>query len=211
MIDFSTMNLLAIVPHPDDEALMVGGLLQKVKSAHVVVMACGHTRMTELSNSSAVLQFSYGIFSTHDMILSDKTPKCEAIKYLDDVICNFKPDIIVFPKMSHHQDHQYTRDVSIAACRPSVDTSYIKLILEGSYPYDDIYPQSTVNSSYLYISMSKDEVDKKIKALQCHRSQMKDNELDPVHPRVVRDILRMRGIESMTEYAERFEIIRMFV
>lgn len=210
MIDFSKFRLMVLAPHADDEVLMAGGLMQKVSKTLVIPFAVKSDRYREMLEAASVLKNCEVIhpISDKDRLLFDELPVADTISILDEYIRNFKPDIMVVPKPSHHQDHQYTHKVGLAACRPSAE-SPIKLILIGSYPYDDVYPVGNVNSSYLYVRLSLEEFNIKMRAIQCHRSQMRDQCFDPMYLINLKTIGRMRGMEAMYHYAERFEILRM--
>lgn len=214
MIDYSDKRLLIIAPHPDDEVLMAGGLIQKVKSTRIVTMAVANqSRAEELDDACKILTpnkiESVKIFSNDDMRLRESNPMSKAVKFLDNNIDEFAPNIIVIPENSHHQDHRYTYEAALAACRPSALTPWLNMILIGSYPFSDVYPVKNTNHSYLYVRLGKDEFETKLVALMKHKSQLSGRDNDVVSLSSVRAIARMRGVESMCEYAERFEILRI--
>jgi LmbE family N-acetylglucosaminyl deacetylase len=202
------VNILAIGAHPDDIEFGCGGTLikysQKGHRLFLLVMTEGGsgaqsaTRKTEQQNSKEILGaekiYWGGYEDTH--LIVDK----ELIDKLENVIQEVQPDFIFcsFPDDTH-QDHRHLAQAIMSATR------YIRNVLfyEG--------PTTQNFKPHVFVDIA-DTLDKKMKALKAHRSQvMKTNIEDLSIVEVARSSANFRGIQGRVKYAEAFHSLRLFI
>jgi LmbE family N-acetylglucosaminyl deacetylase len=204
----TTANILAIGAHPDDIEFGCGGALVKyARKGHrlfLLVMTGGglggssSVRTEEQKVSGEILGaekiFWGGYEDTHLIVDVELIGKIEA------VIAEVKPDFIFcnFPDDTH-QDHRHLAQAIMSATR------YIRNVLFFEGPTTQNFnPQVFVDIS--------DTLDKKVEALQAHRSQvMKTNIEDLSIVEVARSSANFRGIQGRVKYAEAFHSLRLFI
>ena len=202
------VNILAIGAHPDDIEFGCGGALIKyTQSGHrlfLLVMTGGElggsssVRTQEQKASGNILGaekiYWGGYEDTHLVVDVDLIGKIEA------VIAEVKPDFIFcnFPDDTH-QDHRHLAQAIMSATR------YIRNVLFFEGPTTQNFnPQVFVDIS--------DTLDRKVEALQAHRSQvMKTNIEDLSIVEVARSSANFRGIQGRVKYAEAFQSLRLFI
>ena len=201
-------NILAIGAHPDDIEFGCGGALikyaQKGHRIFLLVMTGGglggsvsvRTQEQEASGKILGAEKIYwgGYRDTHLVVDVDLIGKIEA------VIAEVKPDFIFcnFPDDTH-QDHRHLAQAIMSATR------YIRNVLFFEGPTTQNFnPQVFVDIS--------DTLDRKVEALQAHRSQvMKTNIEDLSIVEVARSSANFRGIQGRVKYAEAFHSLRLFI
>jgi LmbE family N-acetylglucosaminyl deacetylase len=232
-IDLSAFGkVLAFFAHPDDETLAAGATISKMTrqkvNVHVAIAATGihgrrnvqskHYRDSALvklrkdcSSALATLGINassniyFGNFSDNEM---DKHSLLEVVHWVEEIISNVKPELI----LTHHHydtniDHQYCHNAVVVATRPSVD-SHIPVIC-GEIPSSTGYLRPARWEPNLYIEVEKQDVDRKIEAMQ---SYVEEARPDP-HPRsgeVLRALAKVRGSESGFFFAEAFMVQKMY-
>jgi LmbE family N-acetylglucosaminyl deacetylase len=202
------VNILAIGAHPDDIEFGCGGALikytQKGHRLFLLVMTGGGlggssaVRRQEQNDSGNILgteKIFWGDYEdTHLIVDVGLIGKIEA------VIAEVKPDFIFcnFPDDTH-QDHRHLAQAIMSATR------YIRNVLFYEGPTTQNFnPQVFVDIS--------DTLNKKIKALQAHHSQvMKTNIEDLSIVEVARSSANFRGIQGRVKYAEAFHSLRLFI
>jgi LmbE family N-acetylglucosaminyl deacetylase len=204
----ATANILAIGAHPDDIEFGCGGALAKyARKGHrlfLLVMTGGglggsqSVRTEEQKVSGEILGaekiFWGGYQDTHLIV------DVELISKIEAVIAEVKPDFIFcnFPDDTH-QDHRHLAQAIMSATR------YIRNVLFFEGPTTQNFnPQVFVDIS--------DTLDKKVEALQAHRSQvMKTNIEDLSIVEVARSSANFRGIQGRVKFAEAFHSLRLFI
>ena len=202
------INILAIGAHPDDIEFGCGGTLikysQKGHRLFLLVMTEGGLgasktiRAKEQLDSKAVLGadevFWGGYEDTHLMV--DQA----MISKIENVISKVKPDFIFCNYLDDtHQDHRHLAQATISATR------YIRNVLfyEG--------PTTQNFSPHVFVDIA-DTLDKKIKSLETHRSQVdKTNIEDLTIVELARSSANFRGIQGRVKYAEAFHSLRLFI
>jgi len=202
------INILAIGAHPDDIEFGCGGTLikysEKGHRLFLLVMTEGglggptSVRAKEQLDSKAVLGaediFWGGYEDTH--LLVDQT----MISKIENVISEVKPDFIFCNFFDDtHQDHRHLAEATISATR------YIRNVLF----YEGPTTQNFVPHVFVDIS---DTLDKKVKALETHRSQVnKTNIEDLTIVELARSSANFRGIQGRVKCAEAFHSLRLFI
>ena len=202
------VNILAIGAHPDDIEFGCGGTLIKYRDKghriYLLVMTEGgmgaqtSVRAGEQLSSQAILGaeevFWGGYEDTH--LMADQ----EMINKIEKVISTVRP-VFIFCNFidDTHQDHRHLAQATISATR------YIRNVLfyEG--------PTTQNFSPHVFVDIF-DTLDRKIKALEAHRSQFtKTNIEDMTIAELARSSANFRGIQSRVKYAEAFHSLRLFI
>lgn len=202
------VNILAIGAHPDDIEFGCGGTLIKYTSKghrlFLLVMTGGglggssDQRIAEQAASKEILGaeeiFWGGYEDTHLQV------DVKLIGKIEKVIAEVQPDFIfsTFPDDTH-QDHRHLAQAVMSATR------YIRNVLfyEG--------PTSQNFNPHVFVDIS-DTIDKKIDALNAHRSQvMKTNIEDLSIVEVASSCANFRGIQGRVKFAEAFHSLRLFI
>ena len=202
------INILAIGAHPDDIEFGCGGTLIKyTEKGHrlfLLVMTEGglgapaSTRAKEQLDSKAILGAEDVFWGGYEdtLLLADQA----MISKIENVISKVKPDFIFCNFIDDtHQDHRHLAQATISATR------YIRNVLfyEG--------PTTQNFSPHVFVDIS-DTLDKKIKALEAHHSQVtKTNIEDLTILELARSSANFRGIQGRVKYAEAFQSFRLFI
>jgi LmbE family N-acetylglucosaminyl deacetylase len=216
-INFQKEHLLVVSPHADDETLMAGGLLQQVGFATIIHMAVGNTIHGEGARDKKILQLNKSIaelgwflryppFSDQNGELQEKCGIRWGVVWLDAILKAVRPTVVVLPLPSAHQDHRYVYDVGLAALRLKDANPW--LVLLGECPSNITNPYEPSSRSAMYVGMSIDQMHKKERALAMQELQISSSKL--TDPSVIEPWARFRGLECGQEYAEKYEILRMW-
>jgi len=202
------VNILAIGAHPDDIEFGCGGTLikyaQRGHRLYLLVMTQGglgaakSTRKAEQLDAQVVLGvkeiFWGGYEDTYLQVDKD------IISQVEDVITRVKPDLILchFPNDTH-QDHRHLAQVVISATR------YIRNVLFYEVPTTQNFePQ-------IFVDISS-TIDRKMGALQAHRSQItKTNIKDLTIIELAHSTANFRGTQGRVKFAEAFSALRLFI
>lgn len=229
---FTDARVLVVSPHADDETFGCAGTMAKAKAlgAQVYVMVVsvadlthysadyarvtGETRKTEFQEAMATL----GVDDTdvlytdeHTHLRVDAIPRRDLVAKIERdsklAIDRLQPDLLLFPAVSYNQDHEAVYKAVYAACRPHLpsDKPFVRLVL--SYDQPQLSWNHTPFTPNFYVDIS-DYLDLKLRAYQCHASQVRP---EPHHASVenVERLARLRGSEVSVAAAEAFECHRM--
>jgi len=194
-------RMLAIAPHTDDIELGCGATLHKYRDTYQID-ALALTSAQPLSTGDPVQEF----FNAMKVIGANATfanfePRVlnESRQKLLDYFWNLqqkeKYDIIFCPSSyDHHQDHQIVYQETFRAFKHST-------ILGYELPWNN-----RTFSTDVFISLAKEDIDAKIKMLDCYETQL---ERAFMCKEYVTDIARTRGLQIGRKYVEAFESIRI--
>ena len=231
MIDLKNIKkVLTFFAHPDDETLAAGATIKKLTDlgieVHVAIPATGiksrsNTQDTASLDSELIelrqdtgkalailgipLENIYlGDFPDNQM---DKHSLLEVIYWLEKIINNVKPDLI----LTHHRyctniDHQYCHNAVVVATRPGLNDHVT--VLCGEVPSSTGYLKPVQWEPNLYIDISKDNLESKIIAMETFKGEARP------HPRsreVLSALAKVRGSESGFYFAESFMISKTFL
>lgn len=225
-------KILVVVAHPDDEVLGCGATMKKYAEqgdeCHVLIMAEGATSRSEKYDKTAwaeeleALQYAaksaaevlsvtsvrFGNFPDNRM---DSIELLETVKVVEKVIEDIKPEIVI----THHAgdvniDHQLVHDAVITACRP-LPGAEVRTVLFFETLSSTEYQIMTSSKVFLpnwFETVSASCIEKKIEALHCYASEMRQSP----HARsyeAVKVLARYRGFQISKEYAEAFSLGRL--
>jgi len=214
------MKILVIAAHPDDEVLGVGGTILKHKYQGDYVSVCIVTKayepqwskdymenkLKEARKVDKILGINRRIYLNFPTVKLNTIPHGEFNKRIFDVVNEVNPDVIYthFEK-DINQDHRIIFKGVMVATRPT-NRRRIRLLC-----FETISSTEWNNKAFIpnfYVDITK-FIDKKIEAFSQYKSEVKEYP----HPRSKEGIkiwANKRGIESCTEYAEAFILIRDF-
>lgn len=116
---------------------------------------------------------------------------------LEDLVTlnqEIKPDLVLMPSLHDlHQDHS---TISMEGLRAFKKTS----ILAYEMPWNNLN-----FSTQSFIKLSEKHIEKKIKALECYKSQ---SSKDYASEQFIRSLALTRGTQIGVKYAEAFEVLR---
>lgn len=218
------MRVLAIGAHPDDIEVACSGTLAKCVKRGDKVIVChastgnlGHVvippdeltkiRKAEAERAGALagIEVIGGMFDDLDIFDNNKAARdkmVDVIKYADpDFIITHNPDDYM---PDHTAVSRLVFDASFTATLPNYKSKYEKPAkLVPIYYMESVAGVNFIPTEYVDIT---DEIDLKIKMLECHESQlvwMRDHDgIDFAD--MVRTCSRYRGYQCGAEYAEGF-------
>ena len=225
------MRVLAIGAHPDDIELACSGTLAKCVKRGDTVIVChvssgnlGHVvippdelqiiRANEAKKAGAMagIEVSWGGF--HDLDIYDNNK--EASDKLVDVIKHANPDFIITHNPDDYMpDHTATAklvfDAAFTATLPNWPSKTKKAAkLVPIYYMDTLAGVNFVPDEFVDIT---DEIDLKIKMLECHHSQLdwmrEHDHIDFAD--MVRTCSRYRGYQCGADYAEGFKMCKAYL
>ncbi len=202
------MNILAIGAHPDDIEFGCGGSLIKYadRGHHLFLLimtegglgAPNRIRKAEQLDAQEILGIRRIFWGNYEDTYLEVNK--DVINQVENVITEIRPDFIFchFPDDTH-QDHRHLAQVVISATR------YIRNVLFYEGPTTQNFdPQ-------IFIKIS-DTLDRKIKALEAHRSQIeKTNIEDLTIIELARSTANFRGTQGRVKFAEAFNALRLFI
>lgn len=233
---FSQQRLLVISPHADDEAFGCAGTIAKIKDlggkAYIMIMSIGDlkhydgTRMmvkkgvreTEFIKTAKFLKVDgYDIvYRESDKHLRlDTIPRRDLIAKIEReskvAIDKIKPTMVALPAISYNQDHCAVFHAGFTACRPSVSKFkyFPSIVLAYDNPTLFWNVEREKFHPNFYVDITK-YVDKKLKALAFHKSQLKPR-LHHCSLDTLKTLVHLRGREISVEAAEAFMCYRFML
>lgn len=214
---------LVITPHLDDETIGAGGTIHRVlesgNSVKVVVVgtpsefySVHQGGIVDTNERYVSFRKAMSILGVDDIVTlegypeasMDTMPLLKLVSDLDKIIHDYRPTAVLFPYQSHHQDHKYVNEATVAALRPKAESRFIKLKAMYEYPYITGFNQSFIPTSKLYVTLGDEDVECKKKALNCYDSQLNRGPRDLLDKSAIMDLLRTRGREVGELNAEVF-------
>jgi LmbE family N-acetylglucosaminyl deacetylase len=219
-------SALVVAPHPDDEALGVGGLVARLtrsgRAVHVIFGAVdgfhhygtvGTTmeqRLGEIDAVAKVLGFTHSIlYAGRDLIEKlDTVPQRDLVDAFETALNEKQPDLFVVPHgVDFDQDHVACFRAAFAAARPipsSLGKHFPSHVLAYEMPKLTWSDQAFHPNFYVNVT---DTIDVKLSAIRAYESQRRV----PPHIRSLENIealARLRGSEVGVAYAESYRVLR---
>lgn len=205
-------NVLVLAPHTDDGELGLGGTINKLitegKQVTYIAFSTAEESVpegfpkdvlkTEVRNATAKL----GIKSENLIIYSYQVRKLnyvrqEILEELIKIRKREKYDLVFIPSLHDiHQDHTTIAQEGLRAFKNTTILGY-----------ELIWNNLTFNTQ-CFVRLSKKNIDNKICALKEYRSQGKR---DYLSDEFIYSLARARGVQVGSEYAEAFEVVRLFL
>ncbi len=205
-------NVLVLAPHTDDGELGAGGLISKLieNDAMVTYVAFSTASKsvpdgfpkdilkTEVRNATSAL----GIPEKNLIIYDFEVRKLnyvrqEILEYLVQLRKNSNYDLVLIPALNDlHQDHS---TVAIEALRAFKNTTILA--------YELIWNNISFNCQ-CFVSLNENHVNAKVNALSKYNSQ---GFREYLSPDFIRSLAKTRGVQAGLDYAEAFEVIRLFI
>lgn len=207
---FDTKKILILAPHTDDGELGCGGSIAKFcsekKEVHYAAFSTCQkslppglppdTLEKECKTAIQELGIDTGKLLFYDFEVREFSQKRQDI--LEELVTlnkKLQPDLIFIPSAPDiHQDHQVIHTEALRAFKNSS-------ILGYELPWN----QSHFNAT-LFIKLSPEYVDKKVKAIKAYQSQSHRNYMQEDF---IRSLAKVRGVQCNREYAEAFEVYRL--
>ena len=223
-MSFNFKKTLIIAPHLDDETIAVGGTIKKLSKAKMqvqVVIVGGH--LPPLYNKKSYLvtknesEKALKILGVKKVYYLD-LPALEFHKdcyqtmnsKINSIMNKFNPTAVFIPFPDRHIDHRTVFDCAMVNTRPN-KVNHPKYVL--SY---ETLSETHWNAPYIEANFTPDffvnideTIKDKIKALQCYKSQIKNNLSRSV--KAVESLAAFRGSQNGCSYAEGFKLIRAIV
>ena len=192
---------LVLSPHPDDAELGCGGTIAKLIEegwdVHVIYFSAVEDRYSTLVEeaqessdfmgfSCEILDFTTRFFPKDRQKILQKLCDCSKLQYYDVVFTPVTTDI--------HQDHNTVTNEAKRAFRKCTLLGY-------ELPWNNL--SVTLNC---FIPLKERHVKKKLKAIDCYNSQKHNPYFDKTF---LRSIVKMRGVQLSSPYAEGFETIKV--
>lgn len=194
-------TIIALSAHTDDAELGMGATLYNLTQSgrEVMVVSLSSPKVElveEFKKASKVL----GV-TPINMSYSRRrfpTQRQEILDSLIELREQYEPEVIFLPsKEDRHQDHAVVHSEAIRAF------PYAYKMFTYELPWNQI---SAENMAYSRIS--KVDVDAKIRALKCYKSQSRHHYFSPTF---IRSLAKVRGVQIKQTYAEAFGVIRDFI
>jgi len=170
---------LIIAPHPDDEVLGCGGIIQKLNSIGIATKVIYLTdgtmggkekkydielikkRKKEVKKSCGILNIKdYEFLNLPDSFLVKNIDKAQV--YLLKIINTYKPNTIFIPNILDSSQDHFSSNISLYNCISYIDNISVENVLM----YETLEPMN--NNIFIDIT---DEIINKIQALKCHQTQ----------------------------------------
>jgi LmbE family N-acetylglucosaminyl deacetylase len=192
-------RVLAVGCHPDDIEIGCGGTILALTRAHPgveitwVVLSAADDRADEARTSAAAFAAAGSLdLRVHGLADAFFSYSGAVVKELFESLKAIDPDLVLtHTRFDLHQDHRL-------ACELTWNTFRDQLILEYEIPKYD----GDLGTPNVFVSLDADVVEDKLRLLRKHHaSQSEKHWFDD---EVFRGLLRLRGMESATRYAEAF-------
>jgi LmbE family N-acetylglucosaminyl deacetylase len=195
-------RILFLGAHPDDFETGAGGLFAKLSGGieyfHIVFSDCtdqpgNENSVQEFNDSMKALGLEKGKFRICD-VPNTKYPENAARirEILEEAREKFRPDAIVTHDVKNvHQDHKCVTEQAFRVFKT-----------QSIIMYEDLKstPLFTPN---LFVALTREQLERKIKALECYKSQFRRYYHDMEY---VRAMARVRGKRIDAEFGEAFNI-----
>lgn len=233
MIEWADQRLLVIAPHPDDELLGCGALINRVKRSggQVFVLfltvgdtrdysAAGHSTMGEREREIDDVVKLLGIDGHHLALPGeeyhlrlDALPRQRLIDVIERdgplSIAEVRPTVVAIPDLtSYNQDHRAVADAAVTALRPGpADDRHQPAAVLMYEEVADGWSAEAVPPRDFHVAVDPVDLDRKIEGLRRYASQWR------AHPhtrseKALRALAAVRGVQCGADLAEAFHCLR---
>lgn len=216
-------KILILSPHADDEILGCGGFIAKYSKKNydisVLILTNANNGAPEIYSSNVIKKVRNEAKTANNFIGTKKLyfenlPALNLTNYpiykISNIITKYidkiKPEIVLIPSSNDiHDDHKIIFRAAKVSMRFNKKSS-LKTILSYEVLSETEWneDEKAFNPNY-FVSLSRSELNKKIKAFLKYKSQVKKFP----HPRSkegIKNLSRLRGGSVFVEYAEAFKV-----
>jgi LmbE family N-acetylglucosaminyl deacetylase len=236
MFSLQKQRLLVIAPHPDDEVLGCGGLIQKIKQnkghVYVLFLTVGDTqdfsqkgrssikeREREIKRVAKYLNIDeYAIAFPGDQyhLKLELLGRHQLMQYIERTspvsLERVKPTIVLIPSpYSYNQDHVIAATAAHTSLRPTepLTKHFVRNVLAFEVPSDAWSLQKQQPPNF-FLPLTPKEIKIKSKALRLYSSQYRPP-LNPRSPEAIETLAALRGTQCQSPYAEAYHVYRITV
>jgi len=211
---FENARALFLAPHTDDVELGCGATLarciEECESVHVAVFSTASQSLPKTSPKDTLkIEFMQAMscYNIPDNNLHIYDYEVRRLSYnrqdvLEDLVRLrelAKPTIVFTPSGNDvHQDHQVVYNESLRAFKKVTMFGY-------ELPWNHFKFEGRV-----YVNVSQEHIEKKLKALQMYESQILKNR-NYFDKEFIKGLARVRGTQQGVEYSEAFELVTLKV
>jgi LmbE family N-acetylglucosaminyl deacetylase len=220
-------NVMVIAPHPDDETLGCGGIIQRFKHEKInvywlIVTSINQSedytkkfimnRELEINDVVNHYQFNKVFNLNFPTSMLDTIPFNNIVTGISAALSEVKPETLFIPYYGDiHTDHR----IVFEACMSSIKwfrQKTIKKVMSYETLSETNFSNNIENNTFnpnTYYDISN-YIDSKIKAMNIYRTEI-DKHPFPRSEDSIRSLAKIRGSESGYEYAEAFMLIREII
>lgn len=205
-------RILILAPHTDDGEMGCGGTIHKLcqegkEVFYVAFSSCpeslpsdlpSDTLIQEVKEATSILGINSGNLQVLDFKVRRFSEKRQDIlEYLVNLRRDIKPDIIFAPSANDiHQDHAVIANEAIRAFKNTTIFTY-------EVPWNNLTFENRC-----FIELSKDNLSRKIEALQAYKSQQNRTYMSE---EFILSWAHVRGVSIQKRYAEVFDVVRLIL
>ena len=205
-------KVLILAPHTDDGELGCGATVSKLieNGAEIYYAAFSVCEISvpkglpsnileiELQKARKVLGIKKeNMFLYHYPVRTFPDHRQEILQDLIDIRNRINPDLVLMPNLHDiHQDHATIAQEGVRAFKNTTILGY-----------EMLWNNLSINNQ-VFIIVSEENVNKKIKAFGCYESQKFRNY---ANEEFIKSLAAMRGTQIGQKYAESFEVIRWVI
>ena len=217
-------KILVIAPHPDDEALGVGGSIAKyvAEGSEVTVLTvAGHLpplypkgiyeeTIREAKEAHRKLGVASSLFLNHPSTKLSDIEVHRLNNEIYEVVNRVTPDIVLCPFPDRHVDHRIIFESSMVATRPVRAGKNIKLLAAYETISETHWNAAHIEPNFVHnwVVDISGFMDIKLNALSSYASQISDFP-GPRSLEAVKALAMFRGTQAGFAYGEAFHVIRM--
>ncbi len=215
---------LVIAPHLDDETIALGGTIKKLSKAKMdvsVLIIGGHLPpLYDKKNYELTKQESkkalkiLGVKNTYyfDLPATEFHQKYYKImnSKMSVLINRLNPKTVFIPFPDRHIDHRTVFDCSMVNTRPN-KKKYPKFVLSYETLSETHWNAPYIEPNFVpdFFVNIDDTIKDKLTALNCYKSQIKDNKSRSL--KSVKALANFRGSQNGCDFAEGLKLIRAIV
>lgn len=206
------MNVLFVGSHADDCEVSSGGTISRLwkeGAAIDILLICNLSRIKDISlrieeaeKAAKVLGADLEVIDLQESRFVG-VPKTELVSKLDEYFSKKPYERVFVPcHCDSHQDHEFVARVLFSVCRKNTC---------GLLAYEAAIPSGIVPNPFIlnYFVDISDEMDSKLEALHCHKSQIEAYGEGWISSIVARN--RFWGEKFKRKYIEAFQAIKIIV
>ena len=222
----SSLRMLVIAPHPDDEILGAGGTMARFTQAGgelTVLTVAAHmpplypqsahdTTVAEARRAHAVIGAKDSVFLNRPAVLLGEIPIPEFNKQIMQVVADVRPHVLLVPYYDRHVDHRQIFDAAMVVSRPVGVGKEMQLVAAYETLSETHWNAPHLEPNFIpnWVVDVTDTIDTKLEAMACYESQVHPYP-EPRSIEALKALALFRGSQAGFGYGEGFHIIRMTV